>query len=394
MTTPMLRQYQEIKSKTGDAIVFYRLGDFYEMFGEDALIAAPILEIVLTARDAGQGEKIPMCGVPYHAADGYLSKLVSAGYKVAICEQVEDPQTAKGIVKREVVRVVTPGTTDLISSETKNNFLAGVYKEKDWGLAYLDITTGDFCILQSPSLQIILAELNRIEPAELVLPGEQGIAPEFFQEYYLSIKDKNWFRQTMELSSRFPEQAGLLAQMNAAAKAAAGLWRYVRENIPNSEQSHILNITTVRESTTMILDKWTRRNLELVDSLRGGDEKGTLYEMLNLTKTAFGARLLRNWIQQPLLDPEKINRRLAMVEELTNNTFLRGDLHKTLENVYDLERLLGKWPLAGETPGTCWLWPQPLPACPGSGNIVLENNSQNLSVYLPALSSLDELAAH
>ena len=393
MTTPMLRQYKEIKSQTGEAIVFFRLGDFYEMFGEDAQLAAPILEIALTAREAGKGEKIPMCGVPYHAVDGYLSKLVSAGYKVAICEQVEDPQTAKGIVKREVVRVVTPGTTDIIGSETKNNFLAGVYKAKEWGLAYLDITTGSFCILQSASLQLILAELHRIEPAELVLPREQGVAPDFFQEYYQSVVDKNWFSKTEELKNRFPEQAGLLEEMNAAAKAAAGLWQYGLENIPNSEQSHILEISTVEQNATMILDKWTRRNLELVDSLRGDGEKHTLYSVLNLTKTAFGARLLRNWIQQPLLDIRKIEERLAKVEELANNTFLRRDLHKLFEAVYDLERLLGKLALGRANARDMLALGSTLSLMPQVRNIIMGNSSQELKSYIPALSTLDELAA-
>ncbi|NLM20746.1 MAG: DNA mismatch repair protein MutS [Peptococcaceae bacterium] len=393
MTTPMLRQYKEIKSQTGDAIVFFRLGDFYEMFGEDAQLAAPILEIALTAREAGKGEKIPMCGVPYHAADSYLSKLVFAGYKVAICEQVEDPQTAKGIVKREVVRIVTPGTTDIIGSETKNNFLASVYKAKEWGLAYLDITTGSFCILQSASLQIVLAELHRIEPAELVLPRGQGVAPDFFQEYYQSVVDKNWFSKTEELKIRFPEQAGLLDEMNAAAKAAAGLWQYVLENIPNSEQSHILEISTVEQNATMILDKWTRRNLELVDSLRGDGEKHTLYSVLNLTKTAFGARLLRNWIQQPLLDIGKIEERLAKVEVLANNTFLRRDLHKLFEAVYDLERLLGKLALGRANARDMLALGSTLSLLPRVRNIIIENNSQELKSYVPALSTLDELAA-
>jgi len=391
--TPMLLQYQEIKSTVSDAIVFFRLGDFYEMFGEDAVVAAPILEIVLTARDAGQGEKIAMCGVPYHAVDGYLSKLVAAGYKVAICEQLEDPQSTKGIVKRDIVRVVTPGTIDIISSETKNNYLACAYKDKDWGLAYLDITTGDFRIIQTPSLQIMLAELNRIAPAELIVSEDLAVLPNLFADYYVSIVEKSWFKRTREISERFPEQAGLLEQMTAAAKAAAGLWQYIKHNIPNSEQNHIIKILTVQQSTTMILDKWTRKNLELVESLRGNDEKGTLYSILNLTKTAFGARLLRNWIQQPLIDPPKIENRLAIVEELANNTILRRDLHKKFEAVYDLERLLGKLSLGRANARDMLALALTLSCLPEVINIILENNSLKLSAYLPSLSSLEELTA-
>jgi len=392
MTTPMLLQYQEIKNKAADAIVFFRLGDFYEMFGDDALLAAPILEIALTARDAGQGEKIAMCGVPYHAVDGYLGKLVSAGYRVAICEQTEDPQNAKGIVKRDIVRIVTPGTTDFIGSETKNNYLGCVCKDREWGLAWLDITTGDFRIIQTPSLQVLQAELNRVDPSELILSEDPAIPPNLFVDYYQSIVDKNWFNKTREIIERFPEQADLYEQMRTAFRAAAALWHYVRQNIPNSEQSHILKISPVQQSTTMILDKWTRRNLELISSLRGNDEKGTLYSILNLTKTAFGARLLRNWIQQPLIDLKKIEDRQAIVEELTSNTLLRKDLQKSFEAVYDLERLLGKLSLGRANARDMLSLGLTLSCLPRIRNIILENNPQKLSAYLPALSSLDDLA--
>lgn len=190
MNTPMLQQYQKIKNRVPDTILFFRLGDFYEMFGQDAETAAPVLEIVLTARDAGKGQKIPMCGVPHHAVDGYLLKLVAAGFKVAICEQMEDPQASKGIVKRDIVRIVTPGTLDNISSETKNNYLACVYKEKTWALAYLDITTGDFRIMETPSIQILQAELNRIAPSELILPKDIAMLSKLFTDYYLTAIEK------------------------------------------------------------------------------------------------------------------------------------------------------------------------------------------------------------
>lgn len=391
MTTPMLRQYWEIKSKTADAIVFFRLGDFYEMFGQDAEVAAPVLEIALTARDAGKGAKIPMCGVPYHAADSYLSKLVSAGYKVAICEQIEDPQVAKGIVKRDIVRIVTPGTLDTVCTETKNNYLACVYKDKEWGLAYLDITTGDFRILQTPSLQNLQTELNRIEPSELIL-AEDFLLTNLFAEYYLSSADKNWFRKTKELEEKFCEQTSMLQQMPIAARAAAGLWQYVKHSIPNSEQDHILKITACRQNKSMLLDKWTRRNLELVDPIRANDDKGTLFSILNLTKTAFGARLLRNWIQQPLIDQELITERLATVEELTGNTILRRDLQKVLEGVYDLERLLGRLSLGKANARDLLSLAATLAGLPKVRELIIENDSPTLSRYLESLSGLDDLA--
>ncbi|HHV65048.1 MAG TPA: DNA mismatch repair protein MutS [Peptococcaceae bacterium] len=389
--TPMLKQYQEIKKRVPGTIVFFRLGDFYEMFGDDAKIAAPLLEIALTARDAGKGTKIPMCGVPYHAVDNYLAKLVAAGYKVAICEQVEDPQTSKGIVKRDIVRIVTPGTLDIIASETENNYLACVYKEKEWGLAYLDVTTGDFRIMQTPLLQNLQAELNRINPAELIL-AQDSIYKEIFTDYYLTAIDKNWFRKTEELIDRFSEQTELWQLMPVATKAAAGLWQYLKYSIPNSQQNHIFKVATSSQNSTMLLDKWTRRNLELVQSIRTNDEKGTLFSILNQTKTAFGARLLRNWIQQPLLDPRAIEERLATVQELTENTFLRKDLQKALEAVYDLERLLGKISLGRASARDLLALASTLAVLPQIRTIIAENNSQTLKKYLGNLSGLDELA--
>jgi len=392
MNTPMLQQYQEIKNRVPDTILFFRLGDFYEMFGQDAETAAPVLEIVLTARDAGKGQKIPMCGVPHHAVDGYLLKLVTAGFKVAICEQMEDPQASKGIVKRDIVRIVTPGTLDSISSETKNNFLACVYKEKTWALAYLDITTGDFRIMETPSIQILQAELNRIAPSELILSKDIAMLPKLFTDYYLTAIEKNLFQRTAELSERFKKQAELLQQMPVACKAAAGLWQYISQNIPNSGQEHILRISVSQSSTAMVLDKWTRRNLELVESLRTSDEKGTLFSTLNLTKTAFGARLLRNWVQQPLRDPESINERLASVEELTLNTFLRQDIQKAMTAVYDLERLLGKLSLGKASPRDLLALGSTLSCLPKVRDCITDNGSQKLAKYLPSLAGLDDLA--
>lgn len=388
----MLQQYQEIKSRASNAIVFFRLGDFYEMFGEDAVTAAPVLEIALTARDAGKGNKIAMCGVPYHAVDGYLNKLVRAGYKVAICEQTEDPQASKGIVKRDIVRIVTPGTIDTVGSDIKNNYLACTFKERDWGLAYIDITTGDFRIFQTPLLQTIIAELNRISPSEIIYPEDLTL-PKLFSDYYTSVIDKNWFKRTKELTERFEKQAEILNQMPIAAKAAAGLWQYVKHNIPHSEQDHVLKISTYQQSTTMILDRWTGRNLELVESLRTKDEKGTLFSILNRTKTAFGARLLRNWIQQPLTDKELIEQRLSTVDELANNTFLRKDLQKSFESVYDLERLLGKLSLGKANARDLLALASTLNCLPAIRNIIIENESFRLSQYINSLGSLDELAA-
>ncbi|NLI94000.1 MAG: DNA mismatch repair protein MutS [Peptococcaceae bacterium] len=393
MSTPMLEQYYEIKQRVPDTIVFFRLGDFYEMFDQDARMAAPILEIALTARDAGKGSKIPMCGVPYHAVDGYLNKLVSAGYKVAICEQIEDPAMSKGIVKRDIVRIVTPGTLDIVGNQTKNNYLACVYKEKDWGLAYIDITTGDFRIVQTSLLETLQAELNRISPSELILTEDLALIPKLFSDYYISHIEKGWFRKTKELTERFPEQDDLLQQMPVACRAASGLWQYVLHNIPNSEQNHIFRISAIEQNNTMILDKWTVRNLELIESLRTNDEKGTLYSIINLTKTAFGARLLRSWIQQPLINKTMIEERLDTIEELTLNTFLRKDMQKALEAVYDLERLLGKISLGKANAKEVYSLASTLCALPHIRNVIMENGSVKLQPYLSSLLSLDTLAS-
>lgn len=393
MSTPMLQQYYEIKKRVPDAILFFRMGDFYEMFGEDAEIAAPVLEIVLTARDAGKGSKIPMCGIPHHAADGYLGKLVAAGYKVGICEQIEDAQASKGIVKRDIVRIVTPGTIDTINTETKNNYLACVTKDKEWGLAYIDITTGDFRVSQTPSLQDLLAELNRIEPAELLLSQEMVTAvSKLFSQFYLTTIDKSWFRNKNELIAKFQEQTQLLEELPVACKAATALWLYVKTNIPHSEQDHIINISTCHQQSLMTLDNWTRRNLELVDSLREKNDKGTLFSVLNLTKTAFGGRLLRNWIQQPLINEASIGERLANVEELTKNTFLRQDLQKALTKVYDLERLLGKLSYSKANARDILAMAQTLSCLESIRQIITDNNSLNLVKYLHLLSGLDKLA--
>lgn len=392
MSTPMLQQYYEIKNRVPDAILFFRMGDFYEMFGGDAEVAAPVLEIVLTARDAGKGSKIPMCGVPHHAMDGYLVKLVSAGYKVAICEQVEDAQVSKGIVKRDIVRIVTPGTIDTIHTETKNNYLACISKEKEWGLAYIDITTGDFKITQTPSLQALLAELNRIEPAELLFPQEMIAFSNLFSDFFITNIDKTWFKNKKSLIDKFSRQTELLEQMPVASKAATALWHYININIPNSEQNHIISISSCHQLSIMTLDRWTRKNLELVDTLRDNNEKGTLFSVLNLTKTAFGARLLRNWLQQPLIDQGILQERLDSVEELSRSTFLRKDLQKALIQVYDLERLLGKLSYSKANARDILAMAQTLSCLEIIRGIITDNDSQRLHKYLPALSGLDQLA--
>jgi len=390
MSTPMMQQYKSIKSQVPDAILFFRLGDFYEMFGEDAKTAAPILEIALTARDSGGGERTPMCGVPYHSVESYLVKLVSAGYKVAICEQVEDPQTAKGIVKREIVRIISPGTLTEALQEQKNNFLASVFHEQEWGLAFVDISTGEFSIFQTESLDILNTELARIRPTEVLLPIELAKG-KTWQNYYLTLREKKTYRQTL-LEERFPEQRSVFQEFPVAMKAANGLWQYILETSPGIEPSHILKINTYRPENWMLLDPWTRRNLELTESLRGQGKKGTLLAVLDFTKTAFGGRLLRRWIEQPLLLKEDIERRLNYVEALVNDSFLRTDLIQLFNKVFDLERLMGKVSYGTANARDLLALAQTLGVLPQVRTLLEESNSEELKAYIPALDGLDALA--
>ncbi|MHB1653094.1 MAG: DNA mismatch repair protein MutS [Desulfitobacteriaceae bacterium] len=343
MSTPMMQQYQEIKAQVPDAILFFRLGDFYEMFSDDAELAAPILEIVLTGRDAGGAERVPMCGIPYHAADHYLAKLIAAGHKVAICEQVEDPRLAKGIVKREIIRIVSPGTlTDGLPTERDNNFLASIYYSEQWGLAFLDVSTGEFTIFQTRLLDTLQAELAKVRPAELLLPLELKHSTKLWQNYFCTTRNRQSFQALEALNERFPAQSTLLTELTVAAQAASALWQYFLESMPGVEPTHILEIKAYNQEVWMLLDPWTRRNLELTESLRGQGKKGTLLSVLDLTKTAGGGRLIRRWIEQPLLSSAEIKQRLDALEELTENGFLRSDLQKILTGVYDLERLMSK----------------------------------------------------
>ncbi|ADY56068.1 DNA mismatch repair protein MutS [Syntrophobotulus glycolicus DSM 8271] len=393
-TTPMLKQYESIKAKVPDCILFFRLGDFYEMFADDALTAAPVLEIALTSREGGSGSRIPMCGVPHHSAENYIQKLIAAGFKVAICEQTEDPQQSKGIVKRDIVRIVSPGTVDTVAAEHKNNYLAAIYKEKDWGLAYLDLTTGDFRLFQTPSQQTLLNELNRINPAEIILPKEFAVSmSKALDGYYSNAADKTIFSSLAGFRERFHNYTGLLEQMPVSARAAGALWNYIKKNIPDSSLQNVIELKSCRQSEVMVLDRWTRKNLELVESSRFGDERGTIFDVLNLTKTAFGARMLRHWIQQPLLNKEQIEARLDTVEELTKNTFARQELFKCLSHVYDLERLTARLSYGKASPRDMLALAATLACLPEVRKIIHQHQVLTLTKYLEPISGLDDLSA-
>lgn len=353
--TPMMRQYLDIKAQYPDAILFFRLGDFYEMFMEDAVTAARILDITLTSRNKGSAEEMPLCGIPYHSCQPYLARLVEAGHKVAICEQVEDPRTAKGIVKREVVRVVTPGLvvdTDTLAPK-ENNFLAAVAitDEGRYGIAVLDITTGEFRVTEVEGSEAARSELVSLQPRE-ILVGEEGHQA---LEQLLRGVSANWLINPLpdwvcdleaaaERLQTFFHCGSLegfgCARLPEAVRAAGAVLYYV-EQTQKGVVGHIRPLVTYLSRDYMVLDNSTRRNLELTATLQGG-RKGSLLGVLDRTVTAMGGRKLRHWIHHPLTDLERISGRHAAVEELVAQSLARADLRQTLDGVYDLERLNSK----------------------------------------------------
>jgi DNA mismatch repair protein MutS len=357
----MMLQYLEIKSDYPDAILFFRLGDFYEMFLEDAVEASRILDITLTSRNKGSAEEIPLCGVPYHSCQPYIAKLVQAGRKVAICEQVEDPRLAKGIVRREVVRVVTPGL--VVDTETldprRNNYLLalGSAGNDRWGLAFVDITTGEFRTTQLESIEALAGELLSRNPTEVLLPeGEEGdLLADRLEEVLRPLvvnRAPDWVfaddRASRLLGEFFPgsslEAFGCQA-MPAAISAAGAVLHYLQET-QKGTLSHLQPLRTYQAHDYMVLDDFTRRNLELTGTLHDGGRKGSLLGVMDRTVTAMGARKLRHWITHPLIDLEAIRRRHAAVEELVGESLLRDDLRAAIDGISDLERLNGRIALA------------------------------------------------
>ena len=359
--TPMMRQYLEIKAEHPDAILFFRLGDFYEMFMDDAIVAARILDITLTSRNKGAADEVPLCGVPYHSCQPYIAKLVQHGHRVAICEQVEDPRAAKGIVRREVVRVVTPGL--VVDTETldprRNYYLAALAPgdEGRWGLASVDITTGEFRATESGNLAEIATELAARDPAEVLLPeGEcgdrlQGLLAAVLQERAVN-RVPEWVtaadRARLELLTAFPHgslEAFGCRDLPGALGAAGAVLHYLGVT-QKGALPHLQPLRAFQSHEFMVLDDFTRRNLELTGSLLDGGRRGSLLEVLDRTVTAMGARKLRHWISHPLVDLTAIRRRHAAVAELVEESLRRDDLRVQLDGVYDLERLNARIALA------------------------------------------------
>lgn len=352
----MMQQYVKTKEQYKDCILFYRLGDFYEMFFEDALTASKELEITLTGKDCGQEERAPMCGVPHHAVDAYLNKLVSKGYKVAICEQVEDPKEAKGIVKREVIRVVTPGTNLNAQAldETRNNYLMCIVCMTDrYGVSIADITTGEYLVTEIDSERRLLDEIMKFSPSEIIcnhsfyvsgidiedMKDRLGISVYALDPWYFD--DGMCSRVLMEHFHVSALEGLGISDYGCGVIAAGALLKYLME----TQKTAIANLTQLTPYSIgkyMILDSSTRRNLELTETLREKNKKGSLLWVLDKTKTAMGARLLRKYVEQPLIDKNEIKKRLDAVEELRDNAITREEIREYLNPVYDLERLISR----------------------------------------------------
>ena len=354
--SPMMQEYCKTKEEYKDCILFYRLGDFYEMFFDDALLVSKELELTLTGKDCGLEERAPMCGIPFHAADTYINRLIERGHKVAICEQVEDPKKAKGLVKRAVIRVVTPGTTlDATSlDESKNNYLMSIVSIADrFGCAIADITTGDCFLTEVPNSQKLVDEINKFSPAEIIcndsffmsgvdtddLKERLGICIFSLDAWYF---DDDTCRKELREHFHVTNLEGLgISDYDSGIIAAGALFLYLKE----TQKTALSQMTTIRPYTAeryMLIDSSSRRNLELVETLREKQKRGSLLWVLDKTKTAMGARTLRSCVEQPLIDAEEINRRLEALEELNEKPMLRDEIREYLNPVYDLERLVSR----------------------------------------------------
>lgn len=343
--TPMMQQYLETKEQCKDCILFYRIGDFYEMFFEDAEVASRELELVLTGRDCGLENRAPMCGIPYHACEGYISKLIEKGYKVAICEQVEDPALAKGLVKREIIRVVTPGTVleSSMLDEKKNNYIGCACIMQDgFSLSMCDISTGEFLTTSSTeSHSRILDELSKYSPSELLLSGiskDSKLVKQINERFtmllnFISYDPKDTIKQLRE---RFKEDVDRLTPQQA--ECSSFLYKYISEN-QKSNLGHILKIKPYEIKDYLVLDSAARRNLELTETVRSKSRKGSLLWVLDRTETSMGSRLMRKWIEEPLIKHDAITKRQEAVQEFIDNVYVSSDIRAFLKNVYDIERL-------------------------------------------------------
>ena len=403
--TPMMQQYVETKEQYSDCILFYRLGDFYEMFFDDAITASRELEITLTGKNCGLEERAPMCGVPYHAVDSYLSRLVAKGYKVAICEQMEDPATAKGLVKREVVRIVTPGTTvdPQALDETKNNYIMCVaYIGDSYGVSVADVTTGEYFVTEIGDSGQLFDEITHLMPSELIcneafymsgmdlddLKGRLGITIYALDSWYF---DDAICRRTLKEHFKVSSMEGLgIGDFDCGVIGAGALLVYLKETQKTDlvQLSHLIRYVTGKY---MVLDSSTRRNLELSETLREKQKRGSLLWVLDKTKTAMGARMLRKQLEQPLIDKRQIEMRLDAVEELLDNAICREEMREYLTPVYDLERLLSKITYKSANPRDLTAFHSSLSMLPHIRCILEEMRSPLLRGILGEMDALEDI---
>lgn len=405
--SPMMQKYLETKEEYKDCILFYRLGDFYEMFFEDAITASKELEITLTGKSCGLEERAPMCGVPYHAVDSYLNRLVSKGYKVAICEQIGDPKTSKGPVKREVVRIVTPGTNLDTQSldETKNNYIMCiVYVADHYGLSVADVSTGEYLVSEIETSDKLFDEIYKFMPSEIIcneafymsgvdlddLRNRLRIAIYALDAWYFD--DESCKRTLLEHFQAASLEALGLDDFESGMIGAGALLQYLQETQKTS-LSHMAKLTRYSIGKYMLLDSSTRRNLELCETLREKQKRGSLLWVLDKTKTAMGARMMRKYIEQPLIDRKLIERRLDAVEELKNSAICREEIREYLNPVYDLERLVGKISYHSANPRDLLSLKNSMEMIPHIRNILAEMKSPVLKDLYRNLDTLEDLTA-
>jgi len=399
--TPMMQQYLNLKDKYQDCILFYRLGDFYEMFFEDAKLASQELELTLTGRDCGLSERAPMCGVPFHSANTYISRLIEKGYKVAICEQLTDPALSKGLVERDVIRIITPGTVidTAVLNERENNFLLCVCFLGDMaGLACADVSTGEFYVHQiSPYKDLLGDEIARIRPNELITNDRVALlsvasmdvsTTEYPQAAFQAARAQEALFKHFNVQSLM--SLGLTEDYKAGIAAAGALMQYLSDTQKNALE-HITDLKIYQSRQAMLLDKNTRRNLELTESLRSRTKKGSLLWLLDQTSTAMGGRLLRTWIEQPLVDLEKINQRLDAVESLTKQHVLTMTLSDELKGVYDIERLLSKVAYKSINARDCLALGNSMAKVPGIMELLMTEENGMLRSVLNQLDPLTDL---
>ncbi|GAA0714076.1 DNA mismatch repair protein MutS [Paraclostridium ghonii] len=397
--TPMMRQYFEVKDRYNDCIMFFRLGDFYEMFFEDAIVASKTLEIALTGRECGMDDRAPMCGIPFHSSQNYISKLVENGYKVAICEQVEDVNASKGIVKRDVVRVITPGTVleGTLLENKKNNYLLAMYTKNDKiGISYTDISTGEVNATYLNEEKLI-EEIAKIHPTEIIANDIETIDKirdiatlsniyinESFDESYLDDNILSKYFSKDYLNNLKLDEFGLISS------SLCIILNYIY-NTQKQITSNINNINIYNSQEYMVLDMFTRSNLELTSTIRGNAKKGSLLHVLDKTSTAMGGRMLRKYVEEPLVNKQRIEKRLNVIEELKDDFMLREDLIETLKNVYDIERICGKIAFEKVTPKEMINLKNSIEKLPELKNIINSSSAEILKKYISNMDDLNDI---